>query len=204
MYIPRPVSSVPLHCSSSSGPSHLNLEQGDLGDCFLISALGSIADASPQAIRDMFIDNGDGTYTVRFFTASGTADYVTVNTALVKASYENFWDQATHKNHINPLGLTYERLGVGNSLWLPLAEKAYAEWAETGNVATGKANAYSSIQGGCDGDVYNQVLDAYGRTQTAEWGDICIVVSAGQTTPSPAPNEGSEAQLSAAWPLAMP
>ena len=30
----------------------------------------------------MFIPDGNGVYTVRFYTSSGTADYVTVNTAL--------------------------------------------------------------------------------------------------------------------------
>ena len=55
--------------------------QGELGDCYFISSLGTIAKASPAAIRNMFIDNGDGTWTVRFY-ANGTADYVTVDNML--------------------------------------------------------------------------------------------------------------------------
>ena len=75
--------------------------QGALGDCYFISSLGTIAKSNPAAIENMFINNGDGTYTVRFYTGTyggstnsdgsfsdgfangvGTADYVTVNTML--------------------------------------------------------------------------------------------------------------------------
>jgi D-serine deaminase-like pyridoxal phosphate-dependent protein len=130
---------------SSAGPSYTDLSQGDLGDCYLLSALGSIAKASPQDIENMFINNGDGTYTVRFFTSSGTADYVTVNTALPVSSSKGS-------------SLIYSHLGAGSSLWLPLAEKAYAEWNETGNEARGGKNDYASVEGGWMGDVYGQVL----------------------------------------------
>ncbi len=130
---------------SSAGPSYSDLAQGDLGDCYLLSALGSIAKASPQDIENMFINNGDGTYTVRFFTSSGTADYVTVNTALPVSSSKGS-------------SLIYSNLGVGNSLWLPLAEKAYAQWNETGNEGRGGKNDYASTEGGWMGDVYGQVL----------------------------------------------
>ena len=79
-------------------PSHNDEFQGELGDCYFISSLGTIADSNPAAIENMFINNGDGTYTVRFYGGSygtfynpngtvsdgftsgaGTADYVTVN-----------------------------------------------------------------------------------------------------------------------------
>ncbi len=51
-------------------PSHTNEYQGELGDCYFISSLGMIADSNPQAIENMFVNNGDGTYTVRFYTYS--------------------------------------------------------------------------------------------------------------------------------------
>jgi hypothetical protein len=135
-----------------NGPTYTDAEQGDLGDCYLISSLGTIAKASPQAIGNMFIDNGDGTYTVRFFTTSGTPDYVTVDTMLPTSSG-------------NPV---YEGLGAGNSLWLPLAEKAYAEWNETGNEGRDGTNTYASIEGGWMADVDGQVL-GYGA-QTFDLG----------------------------------
>jgi hypothetical protein len=46
-----------------------------VGDCYFIAALGALADSSAAAIENMFIDNGDGTWTVRF--------YVTVHGVLI-------------------------------------------------------------------------------------------------------------------------
>ena len=149
---PSDFSSDPLF--SSSGPSYKDLEQGALGDCYFVSALGTIADASPQAIENMFLKNGDGTYTVRFFAADGKADYVTVNTALPLSAKGR---------------LEYERLGTDNSLWLALAEKAYAEWDETGDAGRGNVNAYENLAGGKSLHVFEQTLDAYGQAQDEKW-----------------------------------
>jgi hypothetical protein len=132
----------------SSGASHTDELQGVLGDCYLLAALGSIADSSSSAIENMFIDNGDGTWTVRFYY-NGTADYVTVNSQLAVDSNGN---------------LVYD--GYGNSstsssnvLWLALLEKAYAQWNETGKTEQDdSSNSYAAIEGGWMGDVYEQVL----------------------------------------------
>ena len=45
-----------------------------------------------------------------------------------------------------------------NSLWIPLAEKAYAQWNETGNEGRDGQNAYASIEGGWMATVDAQVL----------------------------------------------
>ena len=80
----------PLY-GTSGEPSSADMAQGCLGDCYLISALGAIADSSPAAIENMFIPNGAGpngipSWTVRFYyqNASGAyvPDYVTVNALL--------------------------------------------------------------------------------------------------------------------------
>ncbi|MEN6458272.1 MAG: C2 family cysteine protease [Thermoguttaceae bacterium] len=133
----------------SSGASHTDEKQGDLGDCYLIAALGSIADSSQSAISSMLIDNGDGTYTVRFYY-NGVADYVTVNTQLPVDSNGN---------------LVYDGYGTSstsssNVLWLELIEKAYAQWNETGKTGRDStSNSYAAIEGGWMGDVYAQVLN---------------------------------------------
>jgi YVTN family beta-propeller protein len=144
---------VPFGYALASGslfvgsPSHQDEAQGYLGDCYLISSLGSVADASPAAIRNMFLDNGDGTWTVRFYV-NGTADYVTVSAMLPVDSAGN---------------LVYADCGssassASNVLWIPLAEKAYVEWDETGKEGRGGVNAYSDIEGGWMADVYTQLL----------------------------------------------
>jgi hypothetical protein len=132
----------------STNPSHFDEIQGAAGDCYLLSALGSIADRSPSAIRNMIIDNGDRTWTVRFYY-DGTADYVTVNDRLPVDSGGR---------------LVYDGNGTSctsdsNLLWLELVEKAYVQWNETGRADRDQAdNSYLSIESGWMGDVYEQVL----------------------------------------------
>jgi hypothetical protein len=149
-------------------PSHNDEYQGELGDCYFISSLGMIADNNPQAIENMFINNGDGTYTVRFYggtygafynsdgtvsdgfaSGKGTADYVTVNAELPVfagtsiLAYADFYENAASSSL---------------SLWIPLAEKAYAQWNQTGNEGRDGTNTYNSIQGGWMATVCAQVL----------------------------------------------
>ncbi len=47
---------------------------------------------------------------------------------------------------------------TANSLWIPLAEKAYAQWNQTGKEGRDGTNAYASIQGGWMATVDAQVL----------------------------------------------
>jgi hypothetical protein len=152
----------------SGNPSHLNEQQGMLGDCYFISTLGTIADSNPAAIQNMFINNGDGTYTVRFYTGSygtsynpsngswsdgftnnqGTADYVTVDSKLPTTSsgmlvYSDYGNSASSSSNV---------------LWIALAEKAYAEWNQTGKEGRDGTNNYASIAGGWMATVDAQVL----------------------------------------------
>ena len=43
-----------------------DIHQEQVGDCFLLGSLAAIARQDPQRIRDMVVDNGNGTYTVTF------------------------------------------------------------------------------------------------------------------------------------------
>lgn len=106
-------------------PSRLDAKQGQLGDCYFITSLAGIADRNPNAIRDMFIDNGDSTYTIRFYSVgSGApkADYVTVDRRL-----------PVYSNHTLAYS-SYQKsvTSTSTTLWIALAEKAYAQWNETG------------------------------------------------------------------------
>jgi hypothetical protein len=149
-------------------PSHSDEFQGQLGDCYFISALGTLADSSPAAVQNMFIDNGDGTFTVRFYTGPyGTiynysdgsisagftssnviADYVTVDRMLPTSASGILAYADYGANYTNS----------ANSLWIPLAEKAYAQWNQTGKEGRDGLNAYASIQGGWMATVDAQVL----------------------------------------------
>ncbi len=64
-----------------NGPTYGDVKQGNLGDCYFMCSLAEAALRSPATINSMFIVNGDGTYTVRFFNG-GVSQYVTVDSYL--------------------------------------------------------------------------------------------------------------------------
>ena len=109
--------------------SYADIQQGTLGDCYFLAALGSVAHQQPNTIRNMFIDNGDGTFTVRMFGQMngqvGAVDYVTVDRFLPV--------------NVRPLGggsysvpryAAYDDSTLG--VWVALAEKAYAQFSQSG------------------------------------------------------------------------
>src|SRR5262249_40234653 len=49
------------------GPSVGDIDQGADGDCYFMASLGAVALRHPDVIRNMFTDNGDGTFAVRFY-----------------------------------------------------------------------------------------------------------------------------------------
>lgn len=102
----------------SSGPSMSDINQGYLGDCYLLSSLAEVAYKNSSDITSMFTSNGNGTYGVRFYV-NGVAEYVTVNSSLADGGSE---------------------FNSGTNIWASLAEKAYAQLQASG-VVTG--NSYS-------------------------------------------------------------
>ncbi len=122
------------------GISFRDVDQGAVGDCYFMASLGAVALRSPSEISNMFIDNYDGTFTVRLFN-NGTADYVTVDRYL--PTYD--WGGFVYGN--NSSGMTYSN--SNNELWVALAEKAYAQMNESGWLGQETAaNSYASIDGG--------------------------------------------------------
>jgi hypothetical protein len=134
----------------ANGPQYTDVHQGAVGDCYFVATLGEIALRGPSAIRNMFIVNGDGTYTVRFLQ-NGVAHYVTVDSQL--PTYYGGWFLYAN------MGGSYN--DASNVLWVALAEKAYVQMNEVGWLRPaswgGGLNAYSGIEGGYFGDVVHQV-----------------------------------------------
>ena len=131
----------------STGPTYTDIKQGNVSDCYFLAGLGEIAFRAPQTIRSMFIDNGDGTYTVRFLR-NGTPTYVTVDRYLPVTSGGTFAYANYQASASNP----------ANKLWVALAEKAYAQLAESGwSRPTSTVNAYNSLALGWEGDVIRQI-----------------------------------------------
>ena len=144
--------------SDNGTPQLTDAHQGLLGDCYLIAGLTSIAKANPAAISNMIFPNGDGTWTVRFYsnsTVNGTTtsvpSYVTVNNqlpVLPKGMPEEFSKDGLAYDGYNTITNVNS---LTNVLWLPLLEKAYAQWSELGYEEQGKnppINSYVAIGGG--------------------------------------------------------
>ena len=88
-------STLPLF-GSTGAPSYLDVNQGYLGDCYFVAALGEVALQDPSLIENMITANGNGTYSVLFYV-NGQPDYVTVNGQLPYMSGGYEWaNGSTH------------------------------------------------------------------------------------------------------------
>jgi ABC-type amino acid transport substrate-binding protein len=119
---------------SSSGIRYQDIVQGNVGDCYFMTALSQTALRSSSTIQNMFIANGDNTWTVRFwYPAARGWTYLTVDNQLP----------------VNSSGhLVFADMGRGandstNVLWPALAEKAYAEVNEEGWIGQDGTNSYN-------------------------------------------------------------
>ena len=106
-------------------PKLFDIHQGALGDCYFIATLGETAYRNPLLIKRMFLDNHDGTFTVRFFRF-GKPCYVTVDRQLPVNAHGQF----VFENRGDAVKNTY------NVLWAALAEKALAQLNESGWLKT--------------------------------------------------------------------
>jgi Calpain family cysteine protease/ALTTAQ repeat len=145
---------------SPSGPSYLDVNQGNTGDCYFLAALAETAKQDPNVIKNMIQSNGNNTYSVEF-QINGKADYVTVNNEL--PILQNGYAMAN--------GAT-EEFDNSTTLWSPLIEKAYAELMEQTNVIPGgslnvNGNSYADIAGGGGQgltEITGQSYTTYGTT----------------------------------------
>jgi hypothetical protein len=151
----------------TAGPGMNDINQGDLGDCFLLSSLAEVAQQNAGDITSMFTSNGNNTYGVRFYV-DGVADYITVNTALADGGSE--FNSAT-------------------DIWASLAEKAYAQLQTAGPV-TGNSindgNSWSTIgNGGAAEFALEEITGATAITDFSSsgntWNDVVYNQSLGMT-----------------------
>lgn len=116
---------------SAAGPSEDDIVQGQVGDCYFLSVLSSVAKLDPNRIRQSILDMGDGTYLVQFSRGNGDV-FVHVDGRLP----------------VLPNGqLDYAGLGAGGSIWGAIMEKAYV-------VFHGPGAGYRAIDGGWMDEVY--------------------------------------------------
>lgn len=142
-----------------NGANYRDVTQGSAADCWLIASLEETVIQAPQIINNMFIDNGDGTYTVRFFRPTNnysvlgphvTSEYVTVDRYLPADSSGRFVVANMGASLSDP----------SNKLWVALAEKAYAQLDEsgwTGRPADQRVNSYASLDWGYSSNALSQI-----------------------------------------------
>ncbi len=148
------------------GVSSRDVVQGSIANCYLVAALSAVAEQSPEVIEDAIRDNGDGTFTVRFYepTYGGRFPpnevFVTVDGQLPTTGGTS---------------LQYAKGQDRSELWVPLIEKAYAQWKgsyETiGNggspgavmgALVGRQDSYTGLYDGIDGErLYGQLERAF-------------------------------------------
>jgi len=157
-----------------NGVDYKDIKQGRLGDCYLLASLAAISVQHSTTIRDMFIDNGDSTYTIRFFKGDGQKDYLTVDRYLPTDSLGT---------------LTYSGIGKvpdGSSigLWASLAEKAYAQLNESGWLGRGEGsngvNTYAGIGGGWGPEIYRVFVGGSDSFSTINPGEIATAFNSGK------------------------
>jgi Calpain family cysteine protease len=114
-------------------PHDSDIAQGVIGDCTLLASLAEVALRQPQTIENMFINNGDGSVTVRLYH-NGVPNYVTVDAQLPDG------------------GTLYDR-PVNGVLWAALVEKAIVEENAEGWLGTWYpgSDSYAALNGGDQG-----------------------------------------------------
>jgi hypothetical protein len=112
-----------------AGPNWNDINQGRLGDCYLLSCLAEVVYRNQNVISSMITSNGNDTYGVRFYI-NGSPQYVTVNTSLANGG---------------------TIINSGANIWASLVEKAYAQ-LQASKAVTGSAlnygNSWSTIGNG--------------------------------------------------------
>lgn len=138
---------------STVGPAANDIRQGALGDCYYLAGLAAMALDSPNSLRQNIADFDDGTYGVRL----GNSFY-RVDSDLPVANGSSSYP-------------AYAKLGQENSMWVAVAEKAFAHYRRG-------TNDYASIEGGW-GEEANLAFGAVsaGRKSFASYGNATALAN---------------------------
>jgi len=148
---------TPLFPKGSPNPA--DVEQGGIGDCYLMAALSSVAQQDPAYIREIMVDQGDKV-SVRLYEV----------------------DQSDPANHtFSPKYITIEKsiaslggkaLYNQGALWVSMMEKAYAAGGFTGSgtAPTQAQPSYEDISGGFSRHAFEVLMGEEARSSSLQGG----------------------------------
>jgi len=114
----------------TAGPGTQDVDQGNVGDCWLMSGLGEAAKSNQNSIFRTVVPFGDGTFGVKL-----GSNYYRVDAELPVDASGN---------------LRMAGSGVDDSIWVAIIEKAYTHY-RTG------ANTYASLASGWSTEAWNAI-----------------------------------------------
>ena len=142
---------------ADAGPSPDDINQGQVGDCYFLSVLASVAKVDPALIERTVTSLGDGTYAVKF-SHNGGAVTVRVDADLPTNGYG---------------GLAYANFGQQGSIWVAIVEKAYAFFRKG-------AGTYASLDTGWMDESYTALGVSSRNTYSASSGAALLGLIDGQ------------------------
>ncbi|MFO0601021.1 MAG: C2 family cysteine protease [Myxococcaceae bacterium] len=150
--------------------------QGQVGDCYFISALSAVAKSHPEILQNAVKANRDGTYTVTFYERNSPMDLAKPVQVTIDGKFADRHGM-----------LEYAAARETKELWPMIFEKAYASWKGGFDAIEGgmSATALEAITGK-QGDFFPVTSDMKGDALFAQIKAACA-------------NKGAVVALSKTW-----
>ncbi|HOD83027.1 MAG: Bifunctional hemolysin/adenylate cyclase precursor [Planctomycetes bacterium ADurb.Bin126] len=147
---------------AEAGPSADDIDQGQVGDCWLMASMGAVAQTDPNAIRQTVVSLGDGTYAVRL----GGENYYRVDGDLPTRTRASGTP-------------TYAGFGVRGCLWPAIVEKAYAHYRRGANTyaSLGSGSATEAFKGLNQSGIGFRDLDSFNWFSVSDAAQSMIMLS---------------------------
>jgi hypothetical protein len=150
------------------GVKETDVVQGQIGNCYMVSAFAAVAKQSPDVIKNAFTDNGDGTYTVHLFKVGASGTKVP-NDVVIDGQLPQSYGS-----------LSYAKGADRSELWVPLLEKAFAQ-SKGGYEAIGKGGLAGDVMQALTGRPYSYTGMSAGMSTDAVYEKLKTGLAAGKS-----------------------